>query len=272
MKTAWASIRISSQDQKDGMSPETQRAEIIEQAKKDADCNITKFFIDEAKSAYSDKEDIITDPEESWFVTRVKWNNRNEFKRMLLEIKKGNKPDIIYFYMLSRLARNLSFQTSIFHYLESKGIEARFVKDYKPTESEVANFLMKITLGMTNELSSLITQIGTNSAFKQKFNQGLFTKPFFGYDGIRETPKGVIIGFKIKQKEAEIIRQIFKHEVNGGTDKKGLCKRLGISTKVYSRVLERKEYTGIVINNGIEKEVPDLAIIDLKTWEAVNKS
>lgn len=267
MKTAWAYIRISSQDQKEGISPDTQKSEILEQSKKDGDCKITKFYQDDAKSAYSDKEDISTGAMKDGFRIEIAWNNRHDFEKMLKDIE-VEKPDVIYFYMLSRLARNLMLQTGIFHYIERHGIELRFVKDYKKTESEIANFLIKISLGMSNELSSLITQIGTNSAFKRKFEQGLFPKPFFGYEGIKQG--GHIVEYRINEAESKIIKEVFKSKINK-ENYKDTCKRLGIETKTYFRILKRQEYTGIIVRNGEQKEVPNLKIIDLETWNKAQK-
>jgi len=269
MLRAVASIRISSQDQKDGISPETQLSQIKEQIKRDEDCTLIKNYVDLAKSGYSDDEDIHTTAEfDDGFLIKINWNNRKEFRQMLRDAKE-KKFDVVYFYMLSRLSRNIMLQEGVFHYLQSLGIELRFIYGYKSTGDKLADLLSRAINGIINQSSSLITQIGTNSAFKRKFEQGLFPKPFFGYEGIRDTPNGAIIKFKINEEEAKIIREIFKSKINKEPTQE-TCKRLGIGEKVRSRAIKRKEYAGFLIRNGEEKPIPELTIIDLETWEKAN--
>jgi DNA invertase Pin-like site-specific DNA recombinase len=264
MKKAVAYIRISGQDQKDGISPETQLSQIKEQMKRDDDCELIDKYVDMAKSGYSDSEDIFTTPDfDEGFVIRINWNNRNQFIKLLRDAKQ-KKFDIVYFYMLSRLARNIMLQEGVFHYLNSLGIELRFIYGFKSTGDKLADMISRTINGVINQSSSLMTQIGTNSAFKRKFEQGLFPKPFFGYRGIKEN--GHIVRFEINQGEAKIIRTIFNDKINKISYQE-TCKKLGIDPKTYFRVLKRKEYAGYIIRSDEEKELPELAIIDLEIWK-----
>lgn len=250
-------LRISSQEQKEsGISIQTQEQILRDASKRDGTGTIIKVFKDVSKSAYLDDEGMFCGLMEKTFRMDFPLDKREQFIEMI-KWAYEKKIDVIRFVKWDRFARVLELQEGLVRLLTRLNIE---LKPEEPTHKVVRRMLGTINEGESDKTSERV-----NWAFDEKFRKNLFTKPFYGYEGIRDRPEGAIVGFKINEREARIIKEVFKSRIDK-EESKDVCKRLGISYKTYNRILQRKEYTGIVIRDGVEKEVPELSIITKEMW------
>lgn len=273
MLRAVASIRISGQEQKLGDSPESQKLEILKKIETDGDCKLIEVYVDISKSAYLDNEDIKVRIANHKMHFEVPLNSRNNFEKLLLDAYE-HKFDIVYFYKLDRLARNIIVQEGVYSYLASLGIEIRFVDDKNYSNKDPNDIFVRQVLGALNQKTSGDTsQKVMNLSHGFKFEQGIFFgRVPFGYEATgykdEDKQKG-ITGFKIKEGEAERIKELFNAKINK-EDYNITCSRLSLDSSQYYRLTKKKIYAGYLEHKGEEKFVKELEIVPLEVWKKVN--
>jgi site-specific DNA recombinase len=218
-------------------------------------------------------------------------DNRAEFQRMLEDCEQG-KIDIILTKSISRFARNTVDLLETVRHLKELGIEVRFEKEGINSLSEDGELMLTLLASFAQE-ESRSTSENVKWAIQKNFQQGRPNSfQIYGYrwDGER---------FVVEPEEAEVVKYIFKHYLNGVSAEKmeGQLQEKGVksyrgghfSASSIRAILGNEKYTGNMLlqkvytidhithrqkdNNG---ELPRYwvedsheAIIDLETFEKV---
>jgi Site-specific recombinases, DNA invertase Pin homologs len=227
-------------------------------------------------------------------ISGTKIKNRTEFQRLLKDAQSGMF-DMVVVKDISRFARNtVDFLQSI-RKLKALGIETTFLTA-NMTVLGNSEFILTIFGALAQEESA-------NTSKRIKFGKALNAENgrvpnmVYGYD----KTIGDYFNLTINEKEAEVVRQVYDLYLNQGYGCHKIADILnenGLRTKrncmwsqnAISRILKNELYTGKIINGkqeisdfltGVRKEKdesewkiterPDLQIIDLKQYNAVQK-
>ncbi|WP_373845116.1 recombinase family protein [Clostridium sp.] len=220
---------------------------------------------------------------------------REQFNKMIEDCKAG-KIDVIITKSISRFARNTLDCLNYVRMLKELGIGVIFEKENINTLDAKGEVLLTILSSLAQDESRSISENST-WGIRRKFEQGKVTVNYTKFLGYDKGEDGTLV---INQKQAKIVRRIFKDYLDGkGTnritrelEKEGVpnwnnkvkwyessIRKMLSNEKYKGDALLQKTYTvdfltkKRVENNGeipqyyVEESHP--AIIDKETWEAV---
>ncbi|MBR1930922.1 MAG: recombinase family protein [Lachnospiraceae bacterium] len=253
-----AYCRVSTDKDDQLNSLETQKEFFMEYTKRTGD-NLIKLYADEGISG-----------------TKIK--NRKEFQRMLSDAEKGLF-DMVVVKDISRFARNTVDLLQSVRKLKALGIETQFLTA-NMTSMGNSEFVLTIFGALAQEESANTSK---RVKFGKKMNaeKGRVPNIVYGYD----KTIGDYFSLKINEKEAQIVRQIFKWYTEEGYGSSQIANMLNeqkFKTKRNSnwsqtaicRILTNEIYTGKIING--KEEVEDFLTgrrkgKDSSEWMVVEK-
>ncbi|MBF0746611.1 recombinase family protein [Gemella sp. 19428wG2_WT2a] len=177
---------------------------------------------------------------------------RPEYQRLIKDAIEG-KINIILTKSISRFGRDTEETLKTIRNLKEKNISVRFEKENIDTLTADGELLITLLSALAQEESKSISE-NLKWKVKKKFEQGLphNPQPLLGYRWDYETKE-----YKIKEDEADIVREIYKHYLEGKTikqiieilDKQERKTRKGnkFTKSVIHRVLGQEAYTGKLI-------------------------
>lgn len=153
-------------------------------------------------------------------ITGTSQKMRVEFQKMMSDAKAGAF-DLIITKSISRFARNTVDSLICIRLLKEYGIEVYFQKEDIGTFDSKGEFMITLLSSMAQEESRSISE---NVAWghRKRFADGKYTVPydrFLGYD------RGAEGGLVVNQKQAILVRLIFKLYLEGKTPA-GICRYL----------------------------------------------
>lgn len=211
MKSAWAYIRVSTQDQGE-FSPDAQLREIKQRAKVQG-YSIIHVFQDIGESA--------------------KMADRPEFQRMINEAKRVQKGsvDAIYVHKIDRFARNredsVVYKAMLRRECGMQVLSAKEDLDDGPVGRLIEGILECIAEWYSMNLSQEVRKGMTEKALQG----GNLTRPAYGY--VLNEPGEQ---FKIVPEHAEIVRLIFKLYTEDNWGRRKIAKYLNENVKIHQPV------------------------------------
>ena len=179
--------RLSQDDALDGESNSiTNQKALLSKYAADHGFKNTLFFVDEGISATNTKK-------------------RDGFNRMISDALTG-KIDLIITKSISRFARNTVDTLTTVRKLKEKGIEVYFEKENIHTLDGKGELLITIMSSLAQEESRSISD-NVTWGIRKRFSDGKVILPYKQFLGYEKGPDGLP---KIVEKEAEIIRKIYK--------------------------------------------------------------
>src|SRR3989344_2844818 len=239
MKNCYVYIRVSTDDQKNGFSPDNQKRACLEYAQNQG-YHVKKIFDDGGKSGRT--------------------TDRPDFQEMLDRIKNNKDVDSIIFYKIDRFARNVSDFSETKKWLTSEGIELISVMEGNISNgsSLIANIFASVA-----EWESEVNGQRTRDALMQKFREGWQPSPL--YLGYRS------VGGEKERKTCEpdpyiapIIKELFELYATGNYSilelqewlgKKNVISRngTGLGHSVIDNILRNPYYYGLIRWHGESK-------------------
>jgi len=214
-----------------------------------------KFFVEYAEKTGNNLVKLYADEG----ISGTKTKNRKEFLKMMADAER-NMFDMIVVKDISRLARNTVDLLQSIRKLKALGIETMFLTA-NMTSMGNSEFVLTIFGALAQEESANMSK---RVKFGKKVNaeKGRVPNIVYGYD----KTLGDYFHLKINEKEAEIIRQIYKMYLNEGYGAFKIAKMLnerGLKTKrnakwsqnAVCRILSNDIYVGRIING--KQEVRD---------------
>lgn len=254
-----AYVRVSKEESTKGLSPETQKNIIKDEAKKYKQKLDTKkpYYDDSGYPASINDEKIQVLIDGQYLTSKLPLNNRPAFKQMLEDAQKGEKFNL-WFTRFDRFSRNNIFQELVYILLKQYGINPIPILD----ESEP--FIRRL-LGTLNQRESEKMGERVRDVMQYRFNQGLPRgKSYYGYKWLKIEKKLVEIPEQI-----ETVKKAFQM-TNQKKDYKTTCQELNISPKLYYNIIRNKYYAGINEYNGQTIKTCMPPIITLQEYEKAN--
>ena len=159
------------------------------------------------------------------------------FKKL---IQKANGVDnqVVIVKDLSRFARNLKRQEDAYNLFTRKGVKLEVVMGIDPKEK-----FQRRLMGLVNEQYLDKMRDDTKNLHLSKLKSGLpITRPPYGYRRSAKTKQWVV-----NVSEAKKIHYIFQEYVKGARTMLDMGCEVGLSTSQVSCILQRKEYTGVLV-------------------------
>src|SRR3989344_5397932 len=253
MKNCYVYIRVSTDDQKNGFSPDNQKRACLEYAQNQG-YHVKKIFDDGGKSGRT--------------------TDRPDFQEMLDRIKNNKDVDSIIFYKIDRFARNVSDFSETKKWLTSEGIELISVMEGNISNgsSLIANIFASVA-----EWESEVNGQRTRDALMQKFREGWQPSPLYlGYRSVgRERERKTC---EPDPYVAPIIKELFELYATGGysilgiTDwlqSKNIISRNGtpLGHSVVCNILNNPYYHGLIRWHGESKIGNHQPIIDKSLFD-----
>lgn len=199
-------LRVSTSDQKDtgiNISLEMKRLE------NDQSKHITKFYIDEGKSASLDEEkDLRFKLTEEELIVAFNIKKRPEFKKMLFDSEKEKFK--LWIPKWDRFSRFLMFQEACYIFLKNNGIEIEATND--PNDE-----ILRMMIGVLSQAEINKTKNRMDDVWHKKFEQGLYSGKKikrgykWRYDAKNEQNKGKLNTLiPLNNSDAELIKKAFK--------------------------------------------------------------
>jgi site-specific DNA recombinase len=259
MKVALTNRVSSSHQAKQGDSIEAQEQRLINHSKENND-EIVGIYTDAGKSAsiFDDKFDI--EFSNGKFIIKIDLNKRPALKK-LIEEAPLKKFEGIKFTKWDRLSRNNILSKILQIYFAKYNIKL------VPTDDSNEPLLVDIK-GVLGEEEVKKMKERVRSVRINRFDKGIFVgRSHFGYAPLIKDKK--IIGFKIYEKEANIVRNIFDSVIKG-IDYRIICKENNLKPQQYYNIIKNPVYAGYITFEGNIKKGIHEAIIDINTFRKVN--
>jgi len=153
-------------------------------------------------------------------ISATSTKKREGFNRMITDAL-GGKIDLIITKSVSRFARNTVDSLTTVRQLKEKGVEVYFEKENIYTLDSKGELMISILSSLAQEESR---SISTNVTWGQRkrFADGKVSMPYKNFLGYEKGEDGIP---KIVEKEAQIVRQIYKLFLKGNTPS-GIAKKL----------------------------------------------
>lgn len=224
-------VRVSSDEQKkEGLSIDAQ----INKAQAYCDFKgwkIYRIYKDEGVSASSIK-------------------GRKDFIELINDSKK-NKFSAVLITKFDRAFRNTKEALNTFDEFKERGIDFVSIMEDIDTTTSMGKFFF-IVISALAELEKSLVNDRVREVRLNKFNHGFFpARTPVGYKTVKKD--GKVFGFKINDKESEIVKQCFLMTLNN-IDYKEICKKLKIYPQQYYNIIKNKAYCGYVQFEGQEKK------------------
>jgi site-specific DNA recombinase len=243
MKVALTNRVSSSHQAKQGDSIEAQEQRLINHSKENND-EIVGIYTDAGKSAsiFDDKFDI--EFSNGKFIIKIDLNKRPALKK-LIEEAPLKKFEGIKFTRWDRLSRNNVLSKILQIYFAKYNIKL------VPTDDSNEPLLVDIK-GVLGEEEVKKMKERVRSVRINRFDRGIMVgRSPFGFRPLIKDKK--IIGFKIYEKEAIIVRNIFESVIKG-IDYKEICKINKIKPQQYYNIIKNPVYAGFITFEGQTKK------------------
>ena len=198
---------------------------------------------------------------------------RLQFRQMMEDVKSG-KDNISYVlvFKLSRFGRNAADVLSTLQVMQDFGVNLICVEDGIDSSKDAGKLMISV-LSAVAEIERENIRVQTMEGRIQKAREGKWNGGFapYGYQLVNGK-------LEINEEEAEIVRLIFQKYVYEGYGVKRICNYLvennimgrngkNIPTTTLVRMVRNKTYLGYLINGNVEKECPELRIIEPEVFE-----
>lgn len=196
--------------------------------------------------------------------------------------------DILLVFMFDRLGRRDDETPFIVEWFTKQGVEVWSVQEGQQRFDTHVDKLMNYIRYWQASGESVKTSIRTRTRIEQLTEEGHYTGGVvaFGYKRVKKgrlnKKNQEVCDLEINEEEAEIVRLIFQKYVYEGYGAKRLCNYLvehnimgrngkNIPNITIGRMIRNKSYTGYLINGNVEKECPELRIIEPEVFERAQK-
>ena len=192
--------------------------------------------------------------------------------------------DILLVFMFDRLGRRDDETPFIVEWFVKQGVEVWSVQEGRQRFDSHVDKLMNYIRYWQASGESIKTSIRTRTRMEQLTEEGHYTGGIvaFGYKRVKKgrvnKKKQEVCELEINEEEAEVVRLIFQKYVFEGYGAKRLCNYLveqnimgrngkNIPNITIGRMIRNRCYTGYLINGSVEKECPELRIIEPDVFE-----
>src|SRR3990167_1219793 len=171
---------------------------------------VVDIYTDGGKSASIKDDDLKQRIGEDLFSNVYNLNTRPAFKRLLQEAPM-KKFDAIIFYKWDRYSRDVAFAELSIRYFESFGI--KLIPSDDSEDLFVSSIMRAMGKAEIDKMKSRV-RLGRDSQFEKGIIVGRCP---FGYKPVFKDKKNHrgIVKIEINEKEAEIVKDIFRRTVNG---------------------------------------------------------
>ena len=192
--------------------------------------------------------------------------------------------DVLLVFMFDRLGRRDDETPFIVEWFTKQGIEVWSVNEGEQRFDSHVDKLMNYIRYWQASGESIKTSIRTRTRIEQLTEEGHYTggTVAFGYKRVQKgrlnKKNQAVCDLEIDEEEAAIVRLIFQKYVYEGYGVKRICNYLvenhimgrngkNIPTTTLVRMVRNKCYTGYLINGNVEKECPELRIIEQEVFD-----
>lgn len=234
--------RVSSKKQaEEGDSVDFQEQRLTSQAKLN-NKKIVDIITDAGKSASISDDKIKIWHKDGYVYAKIDIKKRFGMNKILDSLSEDNW-DELNVTKWDRFSRNDIFSQLMIIYFKDHNKEIVAIDD---SNDNLIRGIMSV-LGQ-EEIKKLKSRV--RDVRLMRFEKGMFpARSPFGYNPIKKNKK--VVGFKINEKEAKIIKECFNDCLNN-IDYKVTCKRLGIYPQQYYNILKNRSYCGYVQFEGKE--------------------
>lgn len=168
--------------------------------------------------------------------------NRPEFHRMRDDAKKGLF-NLLVVTKLSRLTRSGGeSQANIIAYFAYHRV------DIISLTEDISNELNREIIAFLNKLPIIIARIDTEGMREGKKSIGrAYIKSPFGYKNLKKKKEY----WKVIYDESDIVKGVFEIVLKGGK----FCSKLGISKRLFDKILNNQNYVGVKLSDGSYKSI-----------------
>lgn len=236
--------RVSSKSQADsGDSVEYQEGRLKEDSEKKGD-KVISIHTDSGKSASISDEKIKIHHSDGFVYAKIDIRKRVGMNQILDSLTEDDW-EILKVTKWDRFSRNNIFSLLMFQYFKDHGKSIVAVDDSNDT-------LVRDILGVLGqkEIEKLKQRIKDVRQFR--FEKGMMVgRSPFGYKTVMRDKK--VTGFKINEKEAEVVRDCFEMTLKGFSYKE-ICSKHNLKPQQYYNIIKNKVYCGYVEFDGQIKE------------------
>ena len=204
--------------------------------------------------------------------------------QLLQQAAAAGEFDILLVFMFDRLGRRDDETPFVVEWFTKQGIEVWSVNEGQQRFDSHVDKLMNYIRYWQASGESIKTSIRTRTRIEQLTEEGHYTGGIvaFGYKRVKKgrvNKRNQDVGdLEINEEEAEIVRLIFQKYVYEGYGAKRISNYLvehnimgrngkNIPNITIGRMIRNKSYTGYLINGNVEKECPELRIIEPEVFE-----
>lgn len=208
--------------------------------------------------------------------------------QLLQQAAANGEFDILLVFMFDRLGRRDDETPFIVEWFVKQGVEVWSVQEGQQRFDSHVDKLMNYIRYWQASGESVKTSIRTRTRMEQLTEEGHYTggTVAFGYKRVKKgrvnKRNQEVCELEINEEEAEIVRLIFQKYVYEGYGVKRICNYLvennimgrngkNIPTTTLVRMVRNKTYLGYLINGNVEKECPELRIIEPEVFEKAQK-
>lgn len=203
--------------------------------------------------------------------------------QLLQQAAAAGEFDILLVFMFDRLGRRDDETPFIVEWFTKQGVEVWSVNEGQQRFDSHVDKLMNYIRYWQASGESIKTSIRTRTRMEQLTEEGHYTGGIVAF-GYKRVQKGrvnkknqAVCDLEINEEEAAIVRLIFQKYVYEGYGVKRICNYLvennimgrngkNIPTTTLVRMIRNKCYTGYLINGKVEKECPELRIVDQEVF------
>ena len=204
--------------------------------------------------------------------------------QLLQQAAAAGEFDILLVFMFDRLGRRDDETPFIVEWFTKQGVEVWSVNEGQQRFDSHVDKLMNYIRYWQASGESIKTSIRTRTRMEQLTEEGHYTGGIVAF-GYKRVQKGrvnkknqAVCDLEINEDEAAIVRLIFQKYIYEGYGVKRICNYLvennilgrngkNIPTTTLVRMIRNKCYTGYLINGKVEKECPELRIVDQEVFD-----
>jgi len=204
--------------------------------------------------------------------------------QLLQQAAAAGEFDVLLVFMFDRLGRRDDETPFIVEWFTKQGVEVWSVNEGQQRFDSHVDKLMNYIRYWQASGESIKTSIRTRTRMEQLTEEGHYTggTVAFGYKRVQKgrvnKKNQAVCDLEINEEEAAIVRLIFQKYVYEGYGVKRICNYLvennimgrngkNIPTTTLVRMVRNKCYTGYLINGNVEKECPELRIIEQEVFD-----
>ena len=204
--------------------------------------------------------------------------------QLLQQAAAAGEFDVLLVFMFDRLGRRDDETPFIVEWFTKQGVEVWSVNEGQQRFDSHVDKLMNYIRYWQASGESIKTSIRTRTRIEQLTEEGHYTGGIVAF-GYKRVQKGrlnkknqAVCDLEINEEEAAVVRLIFQKYVYEGYGAKRICNYLvehnimgrngkNIPNITIGRMIRNKGYTGYLINGNVEKECPELRIIEPEVFE-----